>query len=136
MNSVNLTGNLASDVDVREVKVGDETRKVASFLLAVNRPGKDAGADFLRINAWNGQGESCAKYLSKGKKVAVEGRIRSSQQVLEDGSKRNHVDVTANRVEFLSPAPSNSGIQVEQNAKDAETATAAAAPGTDDDIPF
>lgn len=134
MNSVNLIGNLATDVDKREVRVGDETRSVATFLLAVNRPGKDAGADFIRVNAWNGQGESCATYLSKGKKVAVEGRIRTSQKELEDGTKRNFVEVTANRVEFLSPAPSNgAGVQVEQESKDAAVAMA---PGTDDDIPF
>ena len=101
MNVVTLIGNLASDVELRDV--GDD-RQVANFLLAVNRPGKDE-ADFVRVSAWNKQAELCANYLAKGRKVGVDGRLRSSSWEDTDGNKRNAIEVVANRVEFLSPPP-------------------------------
>ena len=73
MNTVTLIGNLATDVEVRDV--GDDKR-VANFLLAVDRPAADSDADFVRITAWNRQAEVCAEFLAKGRRVAVEGRLR------------------------------------------------------------
>ena len=98
MNVVTLIGNLATDVELREV---GEDLQVASFLLAVNRAGKDE-ADFVRISTWNKQAELCAQYLAKGRKVGIDGRLRSSSWEDADGNKRNAVEVVANRVEFLS----------------------------------
>jgi single-strand DNA-binding protein len=98
VNVVSLIGNLASDVDLREVG-GD--KKVASFLLAVDRPGKDSGADFVRVSAWDRQAEVCAEYLAKGRRVAVDGRLRSRSWE-EEGKRRSAVEVVANRVQFLS----------------------------------
>jgi single-strand DNA-binding protein len=103
VNVVTLIGNLATDV---ELKVLGEDRQVANFLLAVNRPGKDE-ADFVRISAWNKQAELCSQYLVKGRKVGVDGRLRSSSWEDTDGNKRNAIEVVANRVEFLSPPPGN-----------------------------
>ncbi len=97
MNVVTLVGNLASDVELREV--GPE-KKVASFLLAVDRAGRDGGADFVRIAAWDRQAELCAEYLAKGRCVAVDGRLRTRSWE-EDGKRRNAVEVVANRVQFL-----------------------------------
>ena len=105
MNVVTLIGNLASDVELRDV--GDD-RQVANFLLAVNRPGKDE-ADFVRVSAWNKQAGACANYLAKGRKVGVDGRLRSSSWEDTDGNKRNAIEVVANRVEFLSPPPGKGG---------------------------
>ena len=98
MNNVSLIGNLASEVDLKEV--GD--KQVANFLLAIDRPGKDAGADFVRISAWEKQAEMCARYLSKGRRVAIDGRLRSRSWE-EEGKRRSAVEVVANRVQFLSP---------------------------------
>ena len=56
MNVVTLIGNLASDVELKQI---GEDKQVATFLLAVDRPGKDE-ADFVGISAWNKQAESCA----------------------------------------------------------------------------
>jgi single-strand DNA-binding protein len=97
MNVVTLIGNLASDVELREL---DDDKRVAHFLLAVDRP--DKGADFVRVNAWNKQAEVCARYLSKGRRVAVDGRLRSRSWEEPDGKRRSAVEVVANRVEFLS----------------------------------
>ena len=98
MNVVTLIGNLATDVELREV--GEELQ-VASFLLAVDRPGKDE-ADFVRISTWNKQAELCAQYLAKGRKVGIDGRLRSSSWDDSDGNKRHSIEVVAHRVEFLS----------------------------------
>ena len=99
MNSVNLIGNLCSDVEVKELS-GD--KKVANFRIAVDRGGKEAGADFFRISVWDHQADVCSEYLCKGRKVAIEGRLRSRSWE-DEGGKRSAVDVVANRVEFLSP---------------------------------
>jgi single-strand DNA-binding protein len=97
MNSVNLIGNLATDVEIREL---DSERKVASFVLAVDRPG-NSDADFVRVSAWNKQAELCHQYIGKGKQVAIDGRLRSRSWE-EDGKRRNAVEVVAHHVQFLS----------------------------------
>jgi single-strand DNA-binding protein len=101
VNVVTLIGNLASEVELKDI---GEDRQVANFLLAVDRPGKDE-ADFVRISTWNKQAETCARYLAKGKQVAVDGRLRSSSWEDSDGNRRNAIEVVANRVQFLSPPP-------------------------------
>ena len=98
MNVVTLIGNLATDVELRDI--GDE-RQVANFVLAVDRPGKDE-ADFIRISTWNKQAETCARYLAKGRRVALDGRLKSNSWEDSDGNKRSSVEVVANRVQFLS----------------------------------
>ncbi|MEX2210733.1 MAG: single-stranded DNA-binding protein [Gaiellaceae bacterium] len=100
MNNVSLIGNLATDVELREV---GEDKKLATFLLAVDRPGQDKGADFVRIATWDRQAEVCGQYLTKGKRVAVDGRLRSRSWEEPDGKRRTAIEVVANRVQFLSP---------------------------------
>jgi single-strand DNA-binding protein len=98
VNSVNLIGNVCSDVEVKEI--ADE-KKVTHFRIAVNRGGKDAGADFFRVTAWNRQADLCNQYLCKGRRVGIEGRLRSHSWE-DEGRRRSLVEVVANRVEFLS----------------------------------
>ena len=99
MNVVTLIGNLATEVELKEVGDG---KRVASFLLAVDRLSKDGGADFVRVSVWDKQAELCDRFLAKGKRVAVEGRLRS-RSLEQDGTRRSAVEVVAGRVEFLSP---------------------------------
>ena len=101
MNSVHLIGNLATDVELREV---GEQKQVATFLLAVDRSSRDGGADFVWVSAWDRQAEVCAEYLTKGRRVAVDGRLRSHSWE-EDGKRRTKVEVVANRVQFIGPGP-------------------------------
>lgn len=103
MNSVTLIGNLASEVELKEL---GEDRKVASFLLAVDRPGKEESADFVRVACWNRVAESCGRHLSKGRQVAVDGRLRSHSWE-EEGKRRTAVEVVASSVEFLGAPPPN-----------------------------
>jgi single-strand DNA-binding protein len=98
VNTVLLIGNLATDIELKEIA---PDKKVASFLLAVDRPGRDAGADFVHVATWNRQAEVCDEYLSKGSKIAIDGRLRSRSWENEDGKRRTAIEVVANRVEFL-----------------------------------
>ena len=103
MNVVTLIGNLATDVELREV--GDKQK--AGFLLAVDRATKGE-ADFVWVTAWEKQAETCHQYLSKGHRVALDGRLRSRSWE-EDGKKRNAIEIVANRVHFLTPSPEPGG---------------------------
>ena len=80
---------------------------VASFTLAVTNKFKDASGEnktqFFRINAWRQLGETCARYLSKGKKCAVIGELQARTYEAKDGTTRMSLDVQADEVEFLSP---------------------------------
>ena len=98
MNVVTLIGNLATDVELKDV--GDDMQ-VATFVLAVDRIAKDE-ADFFKVSTWNKQAETCARYLAKGRRVALDGRLKSNSWEDSDGNKRSSVEVVANRVQFLS----------------------------------
>lgn len=100
MNTVVLVGNLATDVTLREV--GDDGKKLASFLLAVNRKGGEK-ADFVQVTAWERTAELCGEALAKGKKVAVEGGLRSRTWEAPDGQRRSSIEVVAREVAFLGP---------------------------------
>jgi single-strand DNA-binding protein len=104
LNVVTLIGNLATDVEVKDV--GD--KRLAKFLLAVNRRSKDGGADFVWIAAWDRQAELCGQYLAKGKRVAVDGYLRSRSWE-EEGKRRHEIEVVARSVQFLSPATEEGG---------------------------
>jgi single-strand DNA-binding protein len=107
MNSVILIGNLTTDVELREL---DAEKHLAKFGLAVDRGGKDSETDFFRISVWDRQAQLCADYLAKGRKIALEGRLRYSAWE-DEGKKRSAVEVVAYRVEFLS-GPAGSGAEV------------------------
>src|SRR6267154_514103 len=108
MNSVHLLGNLATDVELRDVS---EEKKVASFLLAIDRASKDGGADFVWVSAWDRQAELCAQYLVKGNRVAVDGRLKSRTWE-QDGKRRDAVEVNARYVEFLAGRAADEGAEV------------------------
>ena len=100
MNVVTLIGNLATDVELKELGDG---KRVASFVLAVDRASKDGGADFVRISVWDRQADSCQQFLHKGDRAALDGRLRSRSWQAPDGTRRSAVEVVANRVQFLTP---------------------------------
>lgn len=98
---VTLIGNLATEVELREV---GPDKKVASFVLAIDRASRDGGADFVSVSAWDRQAELCAEYLGKGRRIAVDGRLKSRSWE-EDGKRRSAIEVVARRVEFLGGGP-------------------------------
>ena len=100
MNKITLIGNLTNEPEKRATNNGTS---VTSFSIAVNRRGKEQ-TDFFRINAWRGLAESCAKFLAKGRKVAVVGELQARTYDGKDGKTRLSLEVQADEVEFLSPA--------------------------------
>jgi single-strand DNA-binding protein len=101
VNVVTLIGNLATDVELREVA---PDKKVASFVLAIDRTTREGGADFVGVSAWDRQAELCAEYLGKGRRIAVDGRLKSRSWE-DDGKRRSAIEVVARRIEFLGGGP-------------------------------
>jgi len=108
MNRLTIIGNLTRDPEQRTTPSG---ATVCSFTVAVNRRGRrDAQnnqpeADFFRVSAWNQLGETCARYLAKGRKIAVEGSLQTRSYDAQDGSKRYVTEVIADNVEFCDSRP-------------------------------
>ena len=103
MNKAFLIGNLTRDPELRTLPSGVS---VCTFTIAINRKFVNQQgvreADFLNIVAWRQLGETCARYLSKGRKVGVTGSIQTRSYDAQDGSKRYVTEVVADNVEFLS----------------------------------
>ncbi len=103
MNNCQLIGRLTADVVLHE---RSET-KVAQLRLAVQRPrknGEDRGADYIDVTVFGRQAETCAQYLSKGRKIAVTGRLSHSEWTDKDGSRRQKLEVVATTVDVLDRA--------------------------------
>jgi single-strand DNA-binding protein len=102
MNKITIIGNLTKNPELRSTQDGVS---VCGFTVAVNRPktrnNQDPGADYFNVNAWRGLGENCSKYLAKGRKVCVIGRI-SLRTWEKDGKHGASLEVLAEDVEFLS----------------------------------
>ena len=110
MNNLTIIGNLVRNPELRTTPQG---KKVCSLDVAVNRRKKVEGqpeADYFRVNAWNALAENCARYLSKGKKVAVTGSVSLSKREHE-GKFYASIEVFAEDVEFLSPKESQTDSQ-------------------------
>ena len=115
MNKLHIIGNLTNDPELRTTTSG---KSVCTFTVAVNRRKKVEGqpeADFFRVSAWEQRGEVCAKYLAKGKKVAVIGAVSVRMYQTQSGEHRASMEVLADEVEFLSGRQENvdqsSGMQ-------------------------
>ena len=101
MNKITLIGNLTNDPEIRSTQTG---KSVCTFTIAVNRKKvSEPQTDFFRITAWNGLADTCARFLTKGKKVAVVGELQARTYEDKQGKTRLSLDVSADEVEFLSP---------------------------------
>ena len=143
MNKAILIGNLANDPETRTTASGIAQ---CTFRLAVQRRFANAQgvreADFLTIVCWRQTAELCSRYLSKGRKVAVEGSIQTRSYDAQDGTKRYVTEIVAENVEFLGSRDEGS----RQGGFDAPAAPAprASAPASnggftevdDDELPF
>ena len=142
MNRLTIIGNLTHDPELRTTPSGDS---VCSFGVAVNRRARrDAQGnqpeqtDFFRVSAWRQLGENCAKYLAKGRKVAVVGSVSVRTYQASDGTTRASMEVNATDVEFLSSR--NDGEAGAYNAPAAAPAAESQAAGftavETDELPF
>lgn len=98
MNNVSLIGNLTRDPEIR----WSNDLAIARFSIAINKIGKDKGADFPNIVVFGKQAENCERFLTKGRKVAVQGHIQTGSYE-KDGQKIYTTDIVADRIEFLTP---------------------------------
>ena len=101
MNSVIIIGRLTADPEVRYT---GEQLAIASFTVAVDRPKRaniEKEADFPRVKAFGKTAENIERYMSKGKMIAVQGRIQTGKYQKDDGTTVYTTDVIAERVQFL-----------------------------------
>lgn len=108
MNRVVLVGRLTRDPEMRTTSSGiSQTR----FTLAVNRrtanQNGEREADFISCVAWRGTAEAIAKYLTKGRELAVEGRIQTGSYDAQDGTKRYTTDVVVDNFTFIGSGAAN-----------------------------
>lgn len=132
MNSVNLIGRLTRDPELR--RMGDSDRAVCELRLAVDQ-GVDGSGDkrdplYIDVSTFDRQAEACAEHLSKGRQVAVAGRLVYREWTADDDTKRSKHSVIG-RVEFLGKPKSSSA----DNGSDPESEPAAVG-ASDEDIPF
>lgn len=101
MNKVILVGNLAADPESRTTQSGVSqcTLRLAVQRRFANQQGVRE-ADFFTIICWRQTADFCARYLSKGRKIAVEGSLQTRSYDAQDGSKRYVTEVIADNVEF------------------------------------
>jgi single-strand DNA-binding protein len=147
LNVVVVTGNLTRDPELRSLPSGTS---VCKLRIAVNSRRKDQSGEwvdkpnYFDVTVWGAQGENCATYLSKGRPVAVEGRLDWREWEAQDGSKRQSVEIIANSVQFLGSrdeaAGGGNGIAPRSDApadtSDFEDSEPAGVGSSSDDIPF
>jgi single-strand DNA-binding protein len=148
INRVVLTGNLTTDPELRNLPSGTS---VCKLRVACNTRRKGAGGEwedkpnYFDVTVWGAQGENCARYLSKGRPVAIDGRLEWREWETEGGGKRQAIDIVADSVQFLGGRDEGSGgsngftprSDVPSNTDDFQPVAAGrnSAPA-DDDIPF
>ena len=146
INRVNITGNLTRDPELRATAGGTQ---ILSFGVAVNdrRKNPQTGAwedvpNFVDCIVFGQRAEAVSRFISKGSKVAIEGKLRFSSWETKDGDRRNKLEVIVDEIDFMSRA---SGQQVTSPAAEAAKVADTPAYGTprapepefyDADIPF
>ncbi len=145
INRVVMTGNLTRDPELRSLPSG---MSVCSLRLACNTRRKGAGGEwedkpnYFDVTVWGQQGENCARFLSKGRPVALDGRLEWREWETQDGHKRQAVDIIADSVQFLGgrdDAANGNGYGGREDVPidNRDFQTAPAGPGAaEDDIPF
>ena len=156
INRVVLTGNLTRDPELRSTQSG---MSVCSLRIASNTRRKNQATgewedkpNFFDVTVWGAQGENCARFLSKGRPVALDGRLEWREWETQEGHKRQAVEIVADAVQFLGGREDGGGMggqsggftprsDVPVDDRDFQPAAAGArSNGTttpaDDDIPF
>jgi single-strand DNA-binding protein len=146
INSVVITGNLTKDPELRSTQGGTS---VCSLRVAVNTRRRSAGGEwedkpnYFDVTVWGAQGENCHTYLSKGRPVAVQGRLEWREwEPKEGGGKRQSVEIIADSVQFLGSRDGggggNGGVSPASDvpADTSDFQSAGVGASQDDDIPF
>lgn len=138
VNKVILIGRLGKDPEMRFTPSG---KAVTNFTLATNENWTDQSGErqerteWHRIVTWGKLAENCAKLLSKGKQVYIEGRLQTRQWDDRDGNKRNTTEIVANQMQVLSPFEGGDR-QLGDEAPDLGSSEGMPGTGEFDDVPF
>jgi single-strand DNA-binding protein len=140
INRVVLVGNLTRDPELKQLPSGSS---VCSLRVAVNSRRKDETGqwvdkpNYFSVSVFGNQAESCSQYLSKGRPVAIDGRLDWREWQSQDGSKREAVEIVAESVQFLGSRGEGGG-DVPQFVPAGAAGESADFPpsAADDDIPF
>ena len=151
INRVVLTGNLTRDPELRSLSSG---MSVCSLRIASNTRRKGAGGEwedkpnYFDVTVWGAQGENCSRFLTKGRPVAIDGRLEWREWEDQSGNKRQAVEIVADSVQFLGGRDDAGGGTFSPARSDVPVDTADFAPAgapagngggsrvADDDIPF
>jgi single-strand DNA-binding protein len=152
INRVVMTGNLTADPELRSLPSGTS---VCSLRIACNTRRKDGSTgewidkpNYFNVTVWGAQGENAARYLSKGRPVAIDGRLEWREWEAQDGTKRQATDIIADSVQFLGSRDdaagggefaangASQGSDVPVHEGDFQPAAPVGAGAGDDDIPF
>jgi single-strand DNA-binding protein len=151
INRVVLTGNLTRDPELRSLNSGNA---VCSLRIASNTRRKDNTTgewvdkpNYFDVTVWGAQGENCARFLTKGRPVAIDGRLEWREWTDQSGNKRQSVEIVADAVQFLggrdegAPQGGGNGFAARSDvpvdtADFAPAGATAGRPQADDDIPF
>jgi single-strand DNA-binding protein len=150
INRVIITGNLTRDPELRSLPSSNNS--VCSLRVACNGRRKNAAGEwedqpnYFDVTVWGAQGENCARFLSKGRPVAIDGRLQWREWTDKEGNKRQSVDIIAESVQFLggrddagngngfssSARATESDVPIDTGDFERTPVTA----GADEDIPF
>ncbi|HEY5144549.1 MAG TPA: single-stranded DNA-binding protein [Solirubrobacteraceae bacterium] len=150
INRVIITGNLTSDPELRSLPSGTS---VCKLRVACNTRKKDGASgewidkpNYFDVTVWGAQGENSARYLSKGRPVAIDGRLEWREWETPEGQKRQAVDIVADTVQFLGGRDDAGGggggggftprSDVPVDTSDFASAPAGNVATSDEDIPF
>lgn len=133
MNTINLTGNICNDVELKKTNSG---KSVVSVNIAVKRPFTKDTTDFIPLVAWEQSAEYLARYAQKGSKVAVSGKLTTRKYEDSKGNNRTAFEVVCDTVELM-----NSKSEEKTETYDAPEYAKNNAPKyeevkTDEDLPF
>jgi single-strand DNA-binding protein len=130
VNRVVITGNLAADPEVRQLRTGNSLCRLR-IACSTRRRQPDGSwgekSNYFDVVVWGAQGEATERFLSKGSAVAVDGRLEWREWTAESGEKRQAVEIVAENLEFLDRSARQTQLPSDEPA---------AADIADDDIPF
>ncbi|MCL2770140.1 MAG: single-stranded DNA-binding protein [Solirubrobacterales bacterium] len=151
INRVVLTGNLTRDPELRALPSGTsvcDLRVACNTRRKNNQTGEwEDRPNYFNVKVWGAQGENASRFLSKGRPVAIDGRLEWREWEAQDGAKRQAVDIIADSVQFLGsredPSGGFSGGGLAQGGeapvvddRDFQPTPVAGGGAGDDDIPF
>ena len=136
MNNVSLIGRLTNTPELKNTQSGTGYTR---FSIAVDRrvkQGEEKQVDFIDIVAWSKTAEFICKYFTKGKRIALNGSIRTGSYTAQDGTKKRTFEVWCDNVEFCDSKSAETTESTANIVNEKEEAPHTEAANDEDDLPF